>query len=426
MKTRKLLVFEIFLWLGLFITFGGYYSLLIFYAEVIGSIQTSRALTIPLRVVIVALLFIACFLGPRKKIARTNIALVFFGIFSALYISLLILEIIEGPSENYAWPVWNFLAYFTSFVLLPFFFVSVLKLTTSTSSKMYYAVLVSCVLFCVLGVIFYSEFIGASVRINPRVHENAVSPLALSYTSAIAIGLLLIPWVDPNDRSGSLKKICHAGAILVCLIPFFLGASRGAILALGLPFLFFIGITKGINKLYIIMVLVLGCLLIIFMQDYLGYVLLDRFLGIVDAVNVENGEASRLRLWRASWEQFVSSPIYGGSLGVELYETSFYAHNIFFDVALATGLLGFIPFVTFVIIVIRKSIMMLTLPEGGGIWIVIIFLQSLIQNCFSGGIYNAAWFAVSAALVLAFQPPPIGRSIPWVKNRMPNRYGYSV
>ena len=417
MKTRKPLVFEIFLWLALFSVFGGYYSLLILYAEMVDSIDTSRTLTIPLRVTIIALMFIACLLGPRQKIAKMNVAFFFFGAFSVFYILLLIIETIEGPVGDIA-------AYFFAFVLLPFSFISILRLTTSTLNKMYYAVLVSCVLFCVLCTIFYSEFIGASIRIGPSLHENSLSPLALSYTSAMAIGLLLLPWLDPNDGSGLLRKICHAGTILVCLIPLFQGASRGAVLALFLPLLFLIWFTKGIKKLHVVIVLVLGCLLIIFMQDYLGYEMLDRFTRTLDDINTHEKEASRLRIWSAAWEQFVSSPIYGGSLKVK--EWQIYAHNIFFDVALTTGLLGLIPFVTFVILLIRKSIIMLRFPEGGGIWIVIIFWQSFIHYSFSGGIHNASWFAVSAALVLAFQPPPIGRSIPWVKNRMPNRYGYSV
>lgn len=376
-----------------FFTFAGYYIVLAIISNIIGT-EFSRALTIPLRVLILASMIIPFLLHPTIRAQR---ALIFFVFFSFAYLARIIIEM-HGP-DNYHISVHEFLLYFLSFVLIPLILLSQFRFSAEQYDLIFYSIFIGCIILAFFVIFFYRELIGQVSRISQVEQSgNYISPLALSYTSALGIGIGTM-YIITNSVTKK-KRIIIIFGILMCLPMFFLGASRGSIVALAVPFLFYFIFSQGVRRrIFLIVSLVLLTILFTVAQQYLGTGVFDRFFSI--QYDIERGASSvvRLEIWKNTWQQFLSSPIFGNSL--ESDWLGYHPHNLILEVLVTTGLLGFVPFVAFLIIVLRKSARLIqTRPDYS--WIIVIFTQAFTAHLFSGAIYSAAWLALGAAMIIGF------------------------
>jgi O-antigen ligase len=220
-------------------------------------------------------------------------------------------------------------------------------------------------------------------------------------------------YVTNNNVRGWVRHYILAGAVL-CLVPFFLGASRGAIFAGAGAFLFYLAFATNVKKRLVGFFLVLlTTVTLIFAQNFLGTGVFDRLLSLQQ--DIESGSASviRLKIWTDGLHQFLRNPLFGNSLESEY--VNFHPHNILIEILISTGLLGFISFILFIVYVFAKSIR-ITRQAPQYYWIVGIFIVGFIQNQFSGAIYSASWVAMGAALVLGFTLPAKEATVSVVKS----------
>src|SRR5690606_33357391 len=140
--------------------------------------------------------------------------------------------------------------------------------------------------------------------------------------------------------------------------------------------------------------------LLVILDRSLGSGLLDRFLGISSAIDKGDSSAIRLLIWRQSFTQFLSNPLFGGSLTVKYWEG--YPHNILLDVLQATGLLGFIPFMVLLVKGLMAAVSIFK-RHREYMWVAVVFLQSFAQNMFSNSVYTASWFWTSLGLLLTLE-----------------------
>lgn len=288
--------------------------------------------------------------------------------------------------------------YFLSFCVIPFISISKIDFSKIDFQKLYVVFLISALIFSSLAVIFYGRFLGAVQRLSTNiVGEDVISPLTLSYSSSLIIGICLV-YIIYNKTSKSIKILSNI-AILLSVLPFFLGASRGGIIALFIPFIllamFQLSIKNSLRYIGLFIILISA---LIFLDDYFQSGLLNRFFSTSEAIESGGGSAIRLLMWKTSLTQFFSNPIFGDKLNTEYF--NHYPHNIFLEVLQTTGLLGFIPFLILVILGVNVSMRIFKqLPQYS--WLAFIFLQSLIQYSFSGALYSAAWFWTSLSFILS-------------------------
>ena len=98
--------------------------------------------------------------------------------------------------------------------------------------------------------------------------------------------------------------------------------------------------------------------------------------------------------------QFWKNPLFGNSLNCELIDH--YPHNILIEVLITTGIVGFVPFFLF-LWEINKGIKGIIKIHPQYFWVCVVFLQSFMQNMFSGGLYAAGWFAIGGGLILGLR-----------------------
>lgn len=377
-----------------FLNFLGFYALLALIIN-LGAQDMSRELTIPLRIIIVGLLGVIFLLSRKGNFSRH---LRLFLLFSGIYIGRIFLEYINN--EHYYISHGEVLVYFFSFSFFPFMLIGATKINSERYNVILKAIMFSGLWFGILTFLFYREFIGSVGRLTATTADNEVmSPLLLSYCATLAIGVSVGHWLEINS---SFRQRAYLFCIIAfSAVSFFLGASRGSVIALLLPFLIMFLVKRGVgehSKLFLI--LGVAVISLIYFSDQLGSSLIARFTGIASDVESGSGSAIRTEIWKQALSQFIDHPIFGDGLRVIGFDV--YPHNLFIETLLTTGIVGFIPFILLIIAALRKSVYVFRkAPEYS--WLGIVFMQSLVQGMFSGALYTASWLWLSMALMFAFQ-----------------------
>ena len=385
-KINNNLIFTIFLF-----TFLGYYASLLLFSNFV-SFEFSRQLTVPLRLVIVFSLLMLL-ITNKFRINNSKSTILFF-LFAIVYLIRIFIDFIQ--SEPYYLSYQNVFFYFISFSVLPFIIIKSIKISKKNIDSIFKSLLIGGISFSILSVIFYTRFIGQVYRLSSTTAgEEVLSPLALSYCSSLLICVFIFYLL--HNKTSFIKKIILLSTILLSTIPFFLGASRGSILAIIISFVIYFFTEIGKKSIFrTILITAIVMISIISLDAYLESGLIGRFTNI--SKDIESGSSSALRiiLWETALNQFADFPIIGDKLRVNNFDG--YPHNIIIEVLQTTGIIGFIPFILLIISAWRKLFFIAKYYKEH-FWLLVIFIQSFVHHLFSGAIYTGAWLWTSMALV---------------------------
>lgn len=379
---------------AIFLSFLGYYIVLLILFS-LGLSSISRFFTIPIRLGISAAL-ILFFVSNRKELVKRETTPIFL-IFSCVFTYRIIID--DAFNNHYYLSTLELLFYFISFCALPFLSISTIRLNSYSIERIARILFFSCVVFSFLSFGTLYKYIGLGARLSANTtDEDVISPLVLTYCSSFVIGFLLTFLLRNKIRN--IYKILAVISLLFSIVIFFLGASRGGIFALVLPFfVMFLANTSFLEKIKTITlsIAIFTTVLIVFSR-FISDTLIDRLLNTSNDIEEGNSSANRLVIWKNSFNQFIDHPIFGDKLRVDNWIN--YPHNIFLEVLQTMGVVGFILF--FVLILYgAKAIVRVNNFHPKNFWIVNIFIQSFIQHLFSGAIYKGAWLWTSFALLIS-------------------------
>jgi len=394
MLATRLKIQSFLLFISHFFNFAGYYFFLVILSN-LGMIAFSRAMTIPIRVLILACL--CCILLMNGKVyVRPPIR--WFMLFSGIYIGRVIVEMMR--MTVYHIDTSEFLLYFLAFGALPLLIVSSMNLCDRDYHVIKWSLLVSGLLLSVATLVYYRGLIGSVGRISEAIsrEENYISPLALSYCGTLSIGIGISYLMQ--SKIGRWSKFLVFIFVLFSLVPFFLGASRGSIFALFLPFvIMFLSRGNAVANIRLVVIMLLAGVAGIYLSELFGSSLVGRFTSMKADIAQGNESAIRLEMWKAALLQFADNPIFGDALEVRAFR--FYPHNIVLEVLMSTGIVGFIPFAALLIHAFRRTVFIFR-NDPANSWMGIVFIQSFIQNMFSGSLYGASWFWASLGLLYSY------------------------
>lgn len=374
-----------------FLVFLGFNSVLLLGIN-FGMFGFTRRLSIPIRIIIVACCILIFLLNYKKRVDYLK----YFLFFSFLYFIRIFIDLMYN--EFFYISYQELVFYFLSFSFIPFISLSKFDFSFINFKSLYNIFLISALLFSLLSIFFYGRFIGVVTRLSTsQVGENVINPLILSYSSALIIGVLLTYLL--YNKTNSRVKYFSIAAIVLSLIPFFLGSSRGAIFAIFVPFIITAFTNFKFKKIfkYIFLFFILVFVLV-YLDGYLGSGLFDRLLFTAEAIETGSSSANRISIWRGSFLQFTRNVFFGDKLNTDI--NNHYPHNIILEVLQTTGILGFIPFIVLVIKGFNASINIFKYFKQYS-WIAVFFVQAFIQNMFSGALYSASWFWASLSIVLS-------------------------
>src|SRR5690554_189955 len=373
-----------------FLIFSGYYAILLLGSSL--GFAESRSLTVPIRI-FTALLILFTMLLNRKRLCSYPYLPVFI-LFSLFYLIRLLIEYYNNVRTHMPVPVTTM--YYFAFAIIPFIGISIQRLNNKQFEVIKKAFVFGAFSFSVFCLYFYGKYIGQVRRLASNVaDDNVLSPLILSYNGALAMGIALILLL--TQKNTKLQRLFLIITLLMAIVPFFLGASRGSIIALFLPLVIYMYYSTTIKTFfYSIIIFVVVLFGIAYLDDYLGSGLLDRFLGTSEAISTGGSSASRLDIWRISFNQFLDNPLFGDSIVVKADNP--YPHNIILEVLQSVGLIGFIPFI---ILLVKAFKICLNIFKNHieYAWVAVVFIQAFSQQMFSLAIYTGAWFWASMALL---------------------------
>jgi O-antigen ligase len=326
-------------------------------------------------------------------------AIRWFVLFSGVYIGRIIVDMMR--MKVYHVDTSEFLLYYLAFGALPLLIISSMKLRDRDYDVIKWSLLVSGLLLSVVTLVYYRELIGSVGRISQAVSrdENYISPLALSYCGTLSIGIGIHYLM--KSKSGAWSRFLVFSFILFSLVPFFLGASRGSIFALFLPYvIMFLSSGSFVSNFRLLVIMLLTAAVGVYLSELFGSSLIDRFTSMKTDISQGSESAIRLEMWKEALLQFMDNPIFGDALEVRVFR--FYPHNIILEVLMSTGIVGFIPFLALSIHAFKKTVFIFRNDPANG-WIGIVFIQSFIQNMFSGSIYSANWLWMSLGLLYSYE-----------------------
>ncbi len=386
-RSNQILLFAIF-----FLAFLGYYSFLVgLFSLGLGGL--SRQVTIPLRIIVSLLLIVYLTFNWYKL--RVNLNMLYFSAFSSAYLLRLIIDYFLD--SDYYMSIPEVLLFFISFCVIPFWGIISKPIARPEIKGIIYALIYSGLLFAVFTIALYGRFIGAVTRLTENTAgESVISPLALSYCSSLIIGVFTFYLL--HNKTKIITRIVMISAIVLSVVPFFLGASRGSLVALFVSFFVYFLHFKGFYDFFrrFVFGILIACGLI-FLDAYLESGLVSRLLATSEAVGTNDGSAIRLLIWKNALNQFIENPILGSGLKVDSWDG--YAHNLFIEALQTTGLLGTVPLIMLVCNAWRAGFK-IAKTNKQYFWVVALFVQSFSQSMFSGAIYTSSWLWFSLATVL--------------------------
>ncbi len=198
------------------------------------------------------------------------------------------------------------------------------------------------------------------------------------------------------------KNIHHLASFSLGFIVLLLGGSRGPIL--NTTFIFFILIfVKNFQNKNLLLFLKYTIGIIIFISAILLFIDIDtlenieairRLFNTVDTINNTDKE-ERVFEYSAAWSQFLESPLWGDQY-VNNFD-NYYAHNIFLELLMATGVIGTFLFLLFFANYIKAqfSVLYQTIPTPV-LSIYTLSISAFLLSLTSGSLYlnPEFWFFV--------------------------------
>ena len=162
-----------------------------------------------------------------------------------------------------------------------------------------------------------------------------------------------------------------------------MGGGRGAMVFLVLVTLFIVYKLISINKAhrtrFLLYIFIIG-FIFAYIASVAGVWESDGFNRV--ATNIAHDD-ERTRLVSIAFKSFFDSPLFGHGLGSVWYEVGYYSHNIGLDLLVETGIVGTIIGVVIIFVMIKRMMKLCSFDKSF-IFLMIIFIESLIQGSFSG------------------------------------------
>lgn len=365
-------------WLVSFFLFPGYYIGLsfLYYFNIP---HLSRFYSVPLRITLSFLMLY--FIVKNKKRLKKNSLI--FVVFSLLYIFKIIYSEIIGAELSRKW--FEYIFYYISYSFLPFFFFISLDFK-KYKGLILNALILSGVLLSVISTIMFREVLltGGIGRISQLTYETGkevISPLALAYSGALTILLCFYKMI--YEKTNGIIKLYLIVNIVVSSIIFFLGSTRGALIAILLGVLTFIYFGNFKSRLKFSVLFLISIPFVVFALEKTGSALLKRSMNTIES----GDESGRENLWSEAIKEFVKNPYFGGRIEV----SGIYPHNIILEVLMATGIIGFFLFFLFTINSINQGFRAVSIDKVFIIPI-LIFICGISQHMFTGSLWSAITF----------------------------------
>ncbi len=259
--------------------------------------------------------------------------------------------------------------------------------------------------FCTLSSLLYIKYVGVSFFQNAEWAEenNYIHPFILSYAN---VPIMVVGVLNYNKLANTkwVSKFWSIVAILTIGYILIVCTKRGPILWLCVNLVICFYFTNR-NKLKYAAIIVPISLVLYFnletVLEWISYVAPSTSERIFESVyegdtahrfNLEDQESSNYIL---GFKQFLGSPVYGSYFRLISSDFMFrgvYPHNIFIEILMTMGLLGFVPFIILLKRAFNNIYHYSPILNRNSISCVVLFLSQFLQLQTTDSIVLNIWF----------------------------------
>jgi len=350
----------------------------------------SRSITLPFRI-IVLLVTIFTFLFVKKKGRLTKEYLLFLLFFVSFTIRI-ILDIFFGNvvvADPFQLLLFLLVIELPSLVIL--FFTSKYIQYGSLSSALYYILAFSTVFVAFDKGLSLFRLVELDSRISGSV---ALSTISLGHMS---VSLIIFSFLYIHKSSGFKLLVGILTALLGILVMLASG-SKGPIFSLVVVAVFALVSSLKTFRSRLMVILLAFSLFILLIKPLLELInAVAPYLGNRLSNSYYNKDLGGREIYYArAKEEFFSSPVIGPGFQIKVNGKFDYAHNIFWDIALGTGLLGSIIFLIICLMLFRRAFGMIGTEKT---WVSLLFIQFFSFHIWSGAFYIDPLFILLTGLV---------------------------
>lgn len=361
-----------------FFLFSGYYAVLSIFFN-IGRSELSIYFTFPLRIFL-SVIMVYYIIKNFKNIKSKKFNNIIFIMFSCWYIVKILYTANLSAITSLVW--YEYLFYYLSFVFFPFFFFKVLDIKKYerfiTNAFIFSGFLLGAISVFTFKQVFSSGGIGRISQLSENGGSAVISPLALAYSGSFTV-LLCLYRLNSQKINKWTEKIYLITTLILSIIIFYFGATRGALIVLivGVFALLYFSQKKKMAKM-LIYFLVLSPVFI-YLAQVTGSALVDR------SIRATEGDTSgRNILWKEGFQEFLNNPFFGGRIEV----SGIYPHNIFIEILMSMGIIGFVLFLVLFLNISISGIYIANKKNFNFLGILML-LTGTILHSFSGALWSS-------------------------------------
>jgi hypothetical protein len=238
-----------------------------------------------------------------------------------------------------------------------------------------------------------------------RLDTGVLNPISIGHAGvSLFVLLLLRPSVSLGQST--MRRFRQAAStglgLFLAAILILASGSKGPIVAWLVVFLAWLftlvraslSEDHGLRGVALALILPLGLLLIVLGVNAVAPLpIIDRFLNIA----YDQSTSERVRMLTQAVAQFEESPLLGSS--VFEYESRIYPHNVIVEAMMVGGVVMLVPFLLLVYESLRVAVSELV-QVGKNLWLVLLYLQYLVEVMFSGSLFFSVQFWVTSVAML--------------------------
>ena len=249
---------------------------------------------------------------------------------------------------------------------------------------------------CILSFYLSVTNLNSAEESLSRLYNDKLNPISLGHYS---LNLFLVTFCIFKFRDELNSKVAIF-TIIFSIVSIFVAGSRGAVLSL-IPCAFLI-FFDFVDRRRLVNYLLMGFVLLFAVNLVVQYLFPENnFYSKFTSLGSSTDASAqiRYRLYYGAWNQFSTNPIFGDLLEERVFR--YYPHNIFLEILMAVGVVGFVTFLLLLIQVIhrwliykRKFIQCSEYVFGFTLYL--LFIQNFIGVQFSHSLASASqlWYII--------------------------------
>lgn len=254
----------------------------------------------------------------------------------------------------------------------------------------------------IFGVLFLNILLGIEHDANGRSSGfMSMYPISFGYWGVTLVLLSLYQIIYKTISQKYFLYLSYLGIIIGFTIIYASG-TRSTLVAIiaGSFFLLYSKKMKKVMYSFMLTIVLGGIILVICNPQTIGSKASSFFTRVTQTI--KTGDSSgREVFYEQGFQVFKQNPIVGGRI---LFADGMYPHNVFLEILMATGIIGFVVYFLFFKDCIKYVIKVKTIsgvyPET--IWIAVLWIQYFILSLFSYNLHSSpeVWYLTAMILVL--------------------------